>query len=336
MNKLGKLELNWFTGILGVLALYVLVAPFRAWVDDTIGGIGAGAEEEEEGEICIYDGTVMTIGPIKKRYDPGTEITNAGTRVFVNGVDRGVRTDSATMDVTVGDEIGVYYIHNSTVGDADTIGYYIAEQKFTVPCAATISTADADLDPENKHKVIAMDTPTITVFNDDDDRLNKAGQLENLSSSDSTNLEVKVKKSSEKGFAPYGMQAICVQYNSTSVEEIKLSAVSGVSGSVSEIDAVPEFLEDEDHLGTTATFDVKCWESQGTHSDTTVTEIYDLYIKTDSDGMKAGRSEWNLSMVDQDFFQNTDTSEMEMGYEDNDESDVGLRTPIANTTIFFS
>ena len=51
------------------------------------------------GVLCLHDGAVMTVGPTMVRYAPTTDVSSEYHRVFIDGLDRGLKVDGTTMDV---------------------------------------------------------------------------------------------------------------------------------------------------------------------------------------------------------------------------------------------
>jgi hypothetical protein len=338
MEKLSQMKVDAWTVLAGLVVAYLVVTPFRSFVDGLMSGVGGGAQPVQGGSQidCIYDGAVMTIGPVKKAYAPTTAISGVGHRVFVNGVDRGLKVDGSTLDVTYNDAVEVYYAANNTNAGTNSYQYAVNKQAFSVPCASTISTGDGDITGNEAIKLVAIALPTITAFNDDDGLKNAVSHPENISASDSANIELKIVYGSKGGFAPNGNKMVCLKSNSTLYNTVELSAISGISGSISKKSA-PTVVNNEDGLGSESGMEVECFETKGVKSLTTVTEKYNLGLetstKTPASGNHHKQNSINVSVWDQDWFRNTETGEMELGYETDLNEDVGLAST-GNLTVF--
>lgn len=330
MDKLGKLELNAWTVMGGLVALYILFAPFRTMVDNLIGGIGGAPAPGVPVIECIYDGAVMTVGPVEKKYAPTTSMSGDGIRVFINGKDRGVQTDGATMDVNYKDDVVLFYAHNATDAEASKNRYYTAKQEFTVPCTSAFSTADDEVDPSDAHSIILGSLPTIAFFNDDTGLLNQKSANETMAASDVANMEMKVVYSSKGGFSPYGNKIICAVYNTTLVDDISLSVISGVS-SVSSADT-PQIANNQGaQLGSSTGRSLDCWSAPGHHSLDTVTEKYTVTVETKAVTPVAKsihhaqqKNGVNISIYDENWYRHSETGEMLFGAENDVDGEVGL------------
>lgn len=292
------------------------------------GTVDAPTSTITDGGICIYDGATMTIGPVVKKYAPTTALTGFGHRVLVNGFDKGLKTDGATLDINPGDSIELIYNENhSTQTPAD---YYAAQQTFSAPCSSAFSTGADDVDPDNKHEMILGTLPTISFFNDDDGLKNSQDNNESMAASDSSNSEIKIQKPSEAGFSPYGNQYLCAQYNSSLYDDVEITAVSGVTGTVASV-SVPSIVSQHATLGSLTNYKVDCWISGGTSGANTIVEKYNLYLKSSSltppveggTGDNSAKSAVIVSLWDEDFYRDSDTGLIEFGVETDTNGEVG-------------
>ena len=339
MDKLGQMKIDGWTVLAALIVMYIFVAPVRNFTDGLLLSVGGGVDQPRTSGStieCIYDGAVMTIGPVEKKYAPTTAITSVGHRVFVNGVDRGLKVDGSTLDVTYNDDIEIYYAANSTNSGTNSIRYYANKASFAVPCKSTFSTGDADVDTGKAIELISMKVPTLTVFNDDDGLKNSLTHPENITASDSANLELKLVKGSKGGFSPAGNQMICIKANSTLMDDIELSIISGV-GSITKQSAVPTVVLNSNGYGSETGMALDCWEAAGTDSSSTITERYNILVETSTLTPASGdhhkQNSLNISVWDQGWYRNSESGEMELGYENDDNEDVGLATT-ANITAF--
>jgi hypothetical protein len=344
MNKLGKFELNAWTVLGGVVVAYIVLAPFRAWVDGLLGGLGGGAPAPGRPVIeCIYDGAVMTVGPVEKKYAPTTALTSIGTRLVINGQDRGMFTDKSTVDVTYKDDIAAYYASNYSTSATDF--YYAAEQKFTVPCVSTLSSADATLDPSGAIELILAEKPTIALFNNDDGLKNSKTQNETIAAADSTDIEMKITQSSKSGYSSYGKQIIGLQMNTTlwDITKVDLTAISGVA-SVTPV-SCPTYLSNyNSKVGARAGFGLVCYAIPGVQSESTTVQVLNLHAETKSGvdvsnlavgspGASWGHNQINISIVDENWYRNSVSGAMEFGAETDTNGNVGSGG-YANATLY--
>jgi len=164
---------------------------------------------------CIYDGGTMTVGPMHEKWNPSTSVTGFAARVFVNGVDRGLKDDSSTLDVKHGDEIEIYYMEN-----ASATQYYTNVAKFNAPCSPSFTSAqfgDAD-------EVFAVESSSnylnVKVINDDDGNVNAVGANETLGSGDVTTLQFTYQPTFEDAWSPNCRGVLVVEGNATAYDKI--------------------------------------------------------------------------------------------------------------------
>lgn len=279
----------------------------------------AAATVTAEGTLCLNDGAVMTVGPAEYRYSPTTSVSNLYHRVFVDGINRGLKADGSTMDVTTPKRVGgtdgaaveIYYAENAT-------GFYAAKHAFSVPCVSAFATAarpDSDA-----YQIVANQTTTtmtISVFNDDDGLLNQETNNESITANDAANLDIKVNYGGKRGFSPYGKIGITVKYNGTAFDEVELSSgdTTVTKGTV------PTFRS---NLNSSVGYTLETWEVPGIQSLTTIVQHYNLYVESSSlDPVATNNEKISVFFDDQDYFLNTDTGKEEIGYEDNDNTQVG-------------
>lgn len=330
--------INWFAILVIAILAYAFVPPVHNWVNGLVGIGGAPGTAAvaatgtpgtaAAGTICIYDGATMTIGPMQKAYAPNYEVTGEYARVFVNSVDKGRKKDGSTIAVTYGDKIAIYYAENAS-------GYYAAKQEFVVPCTASFSTADSNLDGD-KYKIIANGSTTswkFQFYNDDDGELNTAGGSgpnESIAAADmSTNL-LKLTWQSKSGFSPYGNAIITCRYNSSSYDELDLISTDVAVTSI----PTPTFRS---NAISKAGFSMESWQFPGWATESTKVVEFFLTIDSDDTNDPQEGATWlaNVScwLDDQDYFKNTVTGAMELGAETNEDADVGYTTDMHSSLV---
>lgn len=288
----------------------------------------AVAEADQTGTLCLNDGAVMTVGPAQYRYAPTTALgTGDFHRVFIDGVDRGLKADSSTIDVTTPTRIGgtngadvmIFYAENSTT-------FYAAKQAFKVPCVSAFSSgARPDSDA---YKVIANGTSadvTITVFDDDDGLSNNGGtNNESMGASDTANLDVKINWPSKKGYSPYGKVYLTARFNTTAYDAGGMELSSSDSGVTVSEASTPTFRAS---LSSQTGYGLKTWTFAGYDALNTKVQHFNLHVETTAtqpvivDGTDGGNI--NLWLDDEDWFLNTETGIEELGTETNTDSNVG-------------
>ena len=315
-----------------ILIIAAVIIASQAGVVD-LGGLfsasGAdAAEADQTGVLCLNDGSVMTVGPSEKRYAPTTSVTGEYHRVVVDGINRGLKIDGTTMDVTTptrvggtdGSDVAIFYAENSST-------YYAAKQAFSVPCVSAFSTAarpDSDA-----YQLVTMATTSqvaVTVFNDDDGLKNTAANNETMAANDASNMDMKVKFSGKYGYSPYGAILATVVYNSSIYDEVSLTSVDTT---VSE-GVTPDFRESE---SSASGYKLETFSFPGVEG-LSVSEVnMNVYVETGSQGPTGTAASNDIAIYfdDEDYFLNTETGDMELGSEDNDDTDVGYGTDVSVT-----
>ena len=326
--------INWFAILVVAILAYAFVPAINNTVNGWIGlggtpGTAAVAVTGTSGTaaantICIYDGATMTIGPMQKAFAPGYAVTGEYARVFVNGVDKGLKKDSSTMGVTYGDKIDVYYAENAT-------GYYAAKQAFVVPCTSSFSTADPALDGD-KYKVIANSSSTswkVQFFNDDDGLLNTAANNESIAAADSANVEMKITWPSKTGLSPYGDVVVTCLYNASLYDDLGLSSNEVTVGAT----PTPTFRA---NAISRAGWNYESWQFGGWATENAKVVKLNLNIDSDdtndphqgSGGAGAGTSNISCWVDDSDWYKDGVTGAMKLGTESDVDADVGSTSAI--------
>ena len=318
-----KKNTMWFVFI-AVVAAYLLIPGVRTSVNGVFAGIGGGAAPAAGGtttaggtaapEICIYDGTTMTVGPMQMRYSPSTSVANEYARVVVNGVDNGYKINSATLAVTNGDKVKIGYGLNSSV-------YYAAVDEFTVPCKATISTASSvvasDKKPAELYKLNAGLTATV---NNEDSSVNSNGAKQAVGTGDKAiEVAISLKGTYQNGWSPYGKLIASCQYNGTTFDKITLGTFPKVG--------CPSVTTDP--LTNTSNA-VTCFEMPG--MDGVAVRKIDTSMIIDAKTTLDPVTNIVCTVFDQDYYADTETNEIKgPAVEDNLNANVGLTTDLTFT-----
>lgn len=290
----------------------------------------AAAAADQTGTLCLNDGAVMTVGPIEYRYAPTTSVSGLYHRVFIDGINRGLKSDGSTIDVTTPKRVGgndgaaveIYYAENAT-------GFYAAKHAFSVPCVSAFSSsARPDSDA---YKVIANQTSTslsLSVFNFDDGLVNSCASgsvsAETVGANDATNLKLRINANGKRGFSPYGKMLLTFKYNNTAYTKLELS---GANNPV--VIATPTFRASNN---ASTGYTLKTYAVPGEDSLTTVVQDYNIYIESgslDPVDSTTNASRIFITLDDEDYFLNSDTGKEELGAEDNTFSNVGVTQEIS-------
>jgi len=259
---------------------------------------------------CPFDGATMTIGPMKEKWNPSTTITT-GARVFVEGVDRGVKADSSTMDVNFEDDIDIYYAENET---AASVAYYTSHSHFTVPCTSAFSTADQD----GMEELIAVESSSndlsFKIFCEDDGLLNSHASSEDISSGEVISLEFKFKPTFEDGWSPYCEGVFVVEGNSSAYDKLMVDGWTETT--------VPSQHTIYSTINKAWAYEVPLITppTSGSYETITASLTIDAKAVTITNDTV---SSINITWYDCDWYRNTNTGKMEQGVEDNDAADVG-------------
>ena len=340
MDKFGKTDKPWLWAIGIVVAAYLFYPPFQTGVQNFLSGIGGGAAPATPvvgGIDCIHDGATMTLGPVEVRYSPATSLVATGIRdrVIINGKDRGMQKDGATMDVNYKDNVVIYYNFNDTTTKN---AYYGAKQELTVPCTSSFSSADESVDGA-AYQIIAIGAPTFTVFNEDDGLQNTITHPENLTANDAATFRIKMTQAAETGYSSYGNIILCAKYNNSIKDKITLSIENGAGlTEVSTPDVVSQHNSPNTvrlDLGATSGSAIQCWEDAGIDTEVTLNKYYALYFKTGSTTVIKPQTNITFSVWDEDFYRNTDTGAIEFGPANDQDSDRGLQYA-GNVSIMYT
>jgi len=325
-------QVNWFA--IGIIAL--LVYAFVPAVNTAVNGIfgaapGAPAAAPQAvapvAEFCADPSVTMRIGPMSKMYAPGTSVSGEFARLFVGGVDQGLKADSTTFGVSWKDDVNIYYAENSST-------YYAAKTSFKVPCRSTIDSATFDSDSHKLYQTDASTNLNLKIFNEDDGLLNNGtggsnADTEALTAGDTVTLDASIQGNYQDAFSPYGAVYVTVKSNSSLYDDIQLTATTaGYSFSDA---STPQFRA----TSSSATgFNLKTFKlNKGLISNQKVD--FTVYIDVDDTNEPAtengGGEDITFYFDDEDWSRNSETGAMEFGTETNLDADVGDTTD--NTKI---
>jgi len=329
LGKSGKSDLLWLKLIVVVAVLYMFVPQVQTRVNGLFGAapgpttaLPTETSTKTIGDICQYDGTVMTIGPAQKKYVVTTAVTTEHHRIYVNGVDKGLKIDGTTMDVSYKDKVTVVYAENSST-------YYAAKQDFVVPCVKTFSTADDALDGDKFLLLdeIANTSITITFFNDDE-TVNTLTNNQTIGASDQVVMRGKFKYAAKSGWSPYGKTYLSFKYNNTAYDEIIVSAVtSGMT--VTEADT-PNVRETT--TPAASGYSWKTYTIPGVDAKDAVTQEILINIDSDDTANPTGlEGHIEVYMDDEDYYQLSTSPSEEFGVETDLDGDVGCTDDVIET-----
>jgi hypothetical protein len=310
--------------LIAVVAAYLLVPQVNTAVNNLFAGIGEQPTTIIQGEtpapgapeICIYDGTTMTIGPMKKKYAPSTSVSGETARLYINDVDEGLKNDSSQVSVTYGDRIKIAYAVASST-------YYAAVDEFTVPCKATISTASSLVAGADKpHELYQQNAGLTSNINNEDNSVNSAANRQAIGAGDNDiEVEVSLKGTYEDGWSPYGKLIASCQYNGSEIDEVKLGSFSSASCPSVTTDALTNVANDR-----------QCFELPGMDGVENKKEEFTMIIDADDTVDPANATNIVCTVYDQDYYVNSDTNEVEgPAVEDNDDANVGITSDLSFT-----
>lgn len=267
---------------------------------------------------CPYDGTDMTLGPARKKFSPGTSTGTIYDRLYVNGANRGLKTDNSATptEVTAGDNVKIVYAENSS-------SYYANVQEFEVPCKASFNTRDEGIAESDMADIVYEATPVITVFNYDDGLENTDANNETVSTSDTATPRLRIDFPAKQGFSPNGEIALIAKYKVAAWDKSETVASSSDTNLVE--CSTPSIASDE-LAASTYTLDAWCFPGVAASGSTT----YDVNVQMTSDDSTAA-SDVLFYLYDQDYYMNTDTEVMELDWQNNDDEDIGVTSDITAT-----
>ena len=306
---------NWLLIVLIGVVVIAAIGPAKVW--DTIMGAEApdipAAPGTPAAEFCSDPSVTMAIGPMSKMYAPTTSVATEYARVFVEGADKGLQVDSATMGVSWKDKVEIFYASNSTT-------YYAAKSAFNVPCKSTIDTQTYD---GNAHKLYELDGSTnlnFKFFCEDDGLLNaNSSAEEEIAAGDIVSISGVIRGQYEDAYSPYGGVYATIKYNSTAYDDIDFK-VDTAGFSVSDA-TTPTVRSNAASATGYALKTVKI--NKGLISN----EYMDFTLTIDAHDTNepgaGGPGDIVIHFDDEDWFRNTDSGLMEFGPEDNDDVIVG-------------
>jgi hypothetical protein len=329
MAKLTTAQKLMVVGVI-LVAGYFLYTPFGDWVNGLMPGTGSTGGSNAnpwDGKCLEHDAITMTLGPVLKRYDPGnavdpkTSSNKVYDRVFIDGVDKGLKEDGTTLTVSFGQKVEVYYAINAS-------DFYAAKSAFDVPCVAAFDTAGKDTAAQES-KLVAYKNLTAVAFNADDSLKNTQANNQTIVANDLKALDIAISYPGVGGISPYGKAYLNFRVNGTEFDSVKLDG-EGVAV------ATPSTYRSKANSSTNQvfyTFSVPGREGMGSAKRT-----YTVTFDTSAIVPAAGTTSENVtvSVDDENWYRNSDTGEMILGPADNTRADVGAFNPQLYTIFLYA
>jgi hypothetical protein len=319
-SKKAELTTGWIVAIVVAVLLIGNVFGSQDWLKSQLGmgttpaATTPAVQAPVTGEQCFKESTTVTVGPAAQRYKPTTKATSSYHQVFKNGVDKGKFLDGSTFTANPYDKLEIYYAINDSQSTSG--GYYAAKQVFTVPCAGEVTTAEAP--DSDAYLLFKTDSNELTkqVFNWNNGNLNSESDNMTLTAGDKKTSAFKIYGTYQEGFSPYGKIGTTLFANSSTYNKLLVGSYPLISK--------PMNLENPRYLGS----DVTSWtyELPGIRSNEQIETTLVIEVKStpgDATVLETDGNVINVSMSDQDWYQDSVTGEMKFGYEDADMADVG-------------
>jgi hypothetical protein len=298
---MAKIGTGWVIALIAV-ALFIAVPS----VQNAVLGIFKPATTVDPfaGRCLEHSQITMTLGPVVKKYAEGTKPAGVWDRVIIDGVDNGLKADGATMTVSFGQKVTVYYAENDTT-------YYNNKHEFTVPCAGDFTTASVAKSDESK--IVAKVSPTVSVFNMDDGLINTVGTPETMAADDSTILRYRLTVPGTGGVSPYGKIYFTFVANSSFFQDVVLGG-EGV--------AVANPSAYRSQASSTSGFDLYTFSIPGIAGGAASSKEYTLSMTTSS--VAAGATTVDSFLDDESFYQHSKSGEMLFGAATDLKADAGF------------
>lgn len=260
---------------------------------------------------CLHDRGTMTIGRMHDALEPTNDVTKKYARVFVNGQDRGLYVDGSEVVVTPNrDKITIVYAFNSS-------SYYASKsEEFIAPCSSAFASSEFG-DAHKIYKSANEDGTNIT----GSWRCNNPIDGTKISSSNSVDMDASVDETitceiggiQNEAYSPEAGPAVCLEYSSTQFTRIYVDGAESVP--------VPSSFEPNDGSNSTACFIIDPIIGRDGVDYTLIVEPSASYSASDI-------NQW---LIDQDWYKNTQTGQIEIGLQNNKQEDVGSTYIVTNT-----
>ena len=310
MFRKGKTETStivlWIIGIAALLIAVKLNAiPFLSFGKDT----------EDQGVMKIEDVTcdqasvALTVGYAFNKLKPTTALTGTYHRVYINGQDKGNVLDGTSITVAPEDKIVIYAgLSNGT--------YYAKKIEFTMPCKTVIASAMGDM---NLYQATSS-FGTTTVINSDGVTKNSASNREALAAGDVKTLTFKITGVYQKAFSPEKEMLMVCNINKTEIDDVVFSGEG-----ISKTNIIPQqHTVGSDYRAVSYLLPSLI----GTNSISGA-----ITIDVD-DSTNPTNGSITCTFYDADYYRNSITGEVELGYENDQGSDVGTSNP--TLTFYYS
>lgn len=302
---------NTWKWILAVIVIFGVGFYFNiGGLQDKISGEKAPVLPGED-ECIKVESTVLTIGPAEEKFNPATKLTTAYHRFIRNGIDEGLVIDKTTKTVNPGDKVEIIYGENSST-------HYAGKQSFTIPCKGEVTTGS--MPDSQAYQLYANGSSfTFRVTNEDDNLVNSNSNDQTLGAGDVKTLALTMVGIYEDAYSPYGKICMVIEGNQSVFDDV-------IVGSF------PKGCLPAQHTVSATSNSVWSYELPGLISNSEIST--NVVIDADDTNNPADGQDLTVTFYDQDYFQNTNSGNMEFGYENDQNSDVGTTNP--TQTIYVS
>ena len=307
MNKKGKT--NMWPIVVLVVAVLVLFYPN---ISNMIGGGEAPAEETTEtdiGYVCPVDTTTLGFSLVDVD-DPGTQLYQLA-RYWVEGLPQGEVNTSASVTVSPGDIVDVWF------GSSSTTDYGSLEEDIEIPCKGTFDISGSFYTED--------ESVSITIYDEEND-LAQTGAANNqtLGIGEQVEMRMRVKGNYETYYGNPEVSldnVLLIEYDKSEIDEV---TVIGPDGELAK-SSVP-LLEDAASGFTEMGFVFPKIEGS---------ESVDYTLVINADDVENPSADMTIKIYDADFFYNSETGEIEEGWEDQSTNDIGAATE-PTATVYLS
>jgi hypothetical protein len=309
MDKKGKFELGWPVVVL-IVAAAVLFYPQLSTLFPKGTTPTAPAITTQAGFVCPVDTT--TLGFSAENVDsPGTAV-GVNARYWIEDLPQGVVNTTSTATVSPQDKVKVWF----AAADATYYGS-LFNDKSAVPCKGTYDVAGKLWTKDNG--------VTVTVYDQEND-LAQIGAANNqtIGPGESVEMRVRVKGNYQKYYGNPEVtlpNVAVVQFSKTEIDYVKL-----LKDGVEEKTAAVPILELITTGNTASGFEMPKISGSSNVD-------YMLVIKADD--INNPSADPSINIYDADYFYNSNTGKIEMGYNDQSNADIGATTE-PTATVYLS
>jgi|SRR3990167_2591324 len=293
------------------------------------GNDGTPVKVEVTGQTCA-DSSTITLGSLRDKYTPTTSYTGDFHKLFLNGADKGLYADGATLTASPSDKIQIWTAFNAT-------SEYSAHESFEVGCSGSYtagalpegyavssdSRVKASLNGAKAFEAIQNGTAAETVltfYNDDGQPQSSGSNALSLTVNQEKCVNFKVQAPANKGVSPHGKAMLVLDSNKTTISSIRSGSADLVTGSV------PVGHTEIGPIGMGSSGDVISQGLEFGGLESNGQYIGTVCVKGDATTEPTTFSNISASLKDQDWYQDSTTAGlagMKFGYETNTHVDVG-------------